>query len=75
MSFTGNHHAQFKAKMLKVGGHLACRKHNIFAHDEKILGDVEYPYMKTIESMSTFLHPRRTTQSLLEAVTYWRYVP
>ena len=32
MNFTCDHLAQSKAGMLKAGGHLACRRHNIFAN-------------------------------------------
>ena len=57
MNFTCDHLAQSKAEILKAGGHFACRRHNIFAHKEQYWMMVEYPYIRTIDSMSAFLHP------------------
>jgi hypothetical protein len=37
MNFTGDYHAYLKARLLKGGGHLTCRRHNIFACRERIL--------------------------------------
>jgi hypothetical protein len=70
MNFTGDHPTQSKAGMLKAGGHLACRRHNIFAHKERILGEGGTPLYEDNKEYVRFPPPRRTTQSLLEAVTY-----
>jgi hypothetical protein len=75
MNFTGDHPAQSKAGMLKAGGHLACRRHNIFPHKERILGEGGIPLYEDNQEYVRFPPSRRTAQSLLEAVTYWRSLP
>ena len=61
MNFTGNHPAQSKAGMLKAGGHLACRRHNIFVNRERILGEVGIPLYEDNREYVRFPPPRRTT--------------
>jgi hypothetical protein len=75
MNFTGDHPTQSKTGMLKGGGHLACRRHNIFAHKERILGEGGIPLYEDNKKYVRFSPPHRTTQSLLEAVTYWKSCP
>lgn len=75
MNFTCDHPTQSKAGMLKAGGHLACRRHNIFAHKEQILGEGKIPIYEDNKEYVRFPPPRRTAQSLLEAMTNWRSCP
>ena len=72
MNFTCDHSAQSKAGMLKAGGHLACRRHNISANRKGILDDGGIPLYEDNREYVRFLPPCRTAQSLLEAVTYRR---
>ena len=76
MNFTGDHPAQSKAGMLKGRGHFACRRHNLFASRERILDEGGIiPLYKDHREYVRFPPPRRTSQSLFEAITYWRSLP
>ena len=72
MNFTSDHLAQSKAGMLKAGGYLACRRHNLFANRERTLGEGGISLYEDNREFVRFPPPRRIAQSLLEAVTYWR---
>ena len=61
MNFTGDHHAQSEAGMLKARGHLACRRHIIFANRKRTLGEGGIPLYEDNREYVRFPPPRRTT--------------
>lgn len=74
MNFTCDHSPQSKAGILKAGGYLACKRHNLLAQKERILGEAGIPLFEDYQEYIRFPPSRPIAQSLLEAVTYWRFL-
>lgn len=68
LNFTGDHPVQSKIGLLKGGGHLACRRHDLFF----CMGDMSVESGKSLYEQNRkharFDPPRRTAETLLEAV-------
>lgn len=75
LNFTGDHPAQSKVGLLKGGGYLACRRHDLFSCMEDMSADRGKIVYKQNRKHVRFNPPRRTAESLLEALTNWRTMP